>query len=295
MSVHISAGKDVRRGDFFFIDPFEINVKEELRGRHTPPTEEDVISMAHSLMEFGQRQPVECRRIEGNRLQLTLGFTRVAAARLIREGFEGGTDKNFKIKVVLTDANDDLAFQHNVVENAHRNQTSSIDDAFNQARLRDRNGMSDTDIAKLYRCSPATVGNLRKLLGLDKKIQTQIHEGKMSVIAGLDLLELPDDKRQAAVADAVKDNGKVSGAEVRKKVREHILSDDNQPPRPAASRINEPKPKKSKARSIKEIKDFFEAKREATKDKAHKELCTVLLLWINGLRTDESLDEAIFK
>jgi ParB-like chromosome segregation protein Spo0J len=232
MATKVNAG-DVKRGDLLFVDPFEVQVKEELRGRHKPPTEEAVIKMAMSLLEHGQLEPVECRKIENHRLQLTLGFTRTAAVRLIRTGFtdtEGvvhPADKEFRLKVVITDTNDDLAFIRNIVENAHRNATTPMDDAFNQQRLRDKYGKSDADIARLYQYKgQGMVTRLKKLLALDSRFQEMVHVGTLSINGALELLDLPADQRDAALQAATdQDSGKVNATDLRAQVRDRILAD----------------------------------------------------------------------
>lgn len=88
MATKINAGDDAKRKDFWMVDPFQIVVREELGGRRYERDPNDVASLATSMLEYGQRQPIEVRRIEDNRLQAVFGFTRLAAAKLIREGFD---------------------------------------------------------------------------------------------------------------------------------------------------------------------------------------------------------------
>lgn len=232
MATKVNAG-DVKRGDLLFVDPFEIKVVEELRGRHKPPTEEAVIKMAMSILEHGQLEPVECRKIENHRLQLTLGFTRTAAVRLIRTGFtdldgvERPADKEFRLKAVITDTNDDKAFIRNVVENAHRNATTAMDDAFNQDRLRTKYGMNDAEIARLYQYKgQGMVTRLKKLLSLDTRFQDMVHDGTLSINGALELLDLPADQRDSALQAATdQDSGKVNATDLRAQVRDRILAD----------------------------------------------------------------------
>lgn len=234
MATKVNAG-DVKRGDLLFVDPFQVQVKEELRGRHKPPTEEAVIKMAMSIVEFGQEVPVECRKIADHKLQLTLGFTRTAAIRLIRTGFtdlEGVVhepDENFRLKVVITDTNDDMAFIRNIVENAHRNATTAMDDAFNQQRLRDKYAKTNAEIARLYQYKgQGMVTRLKKLLGLDSRFQDMVHEGTLSINGALELLDLPAEDRDAALKAATDtDSGKVNATDLRAQVRDRILADQD--------------------------------------------------------------------
>lgn len=298
MALKINAG-ETKRGDYFFVDPNNVIVKEDLRGRHKPVTDEAIIDMAISFSENGQRQAVECRRVEDQKLQLNLGFTRTNAARLLREGFEheGETyhDPEFMLKVQVVDCNDKEAFINNVVENAHRNQTSDVDDAVNQRRLRDKYGYSDADIARLYRYKNQNkVGRLRQLLQLDDAILDMVHDGRLPTQAALDLLDAPSDERAAIIAEAEKtQDGKVKGSSVRTVVRDHILNDDNKTE--STSDTNEDEaPKGAKPRTLREIRNYFGEWAES-EEPALKRFAKDFLKWANGGSTDKAMDNGMWR
>lgn len=298
MSISISAG-DTKRGDFFFIDPFQIETREELRGRHIPPTADKIVELAVSILAHGQLQPIQCRRMEGNRLLLTLGFTRMAAIRLIRSGFldtEGiqHCDPEIKIKAVVNDANDETAFIQNVVENAHRNETSAIDDAYNQDRLRDRYGKTDAEIARLYQYrSPGKVGQLRQLLTLSGDVQKRVHSGELSMQAALDMRHLPEPEQielaqQKPSASTVRQIVREKSFEQRPTVQDladtmgqmssRILNDDGHGPAPVAPTTASVKPK---ALSMREVREFV-AELQGHDQKRVRALGEALAGWIAG-------------
>jgi ParB/RepB/Spo0J family partition protein len=292
MAATINAG-EVRRGDLWFVDPFQIIVKEELRGRHTPPTEDAILDMAVSIMDNGQQQPVQCRRLPDKRLQLSLGFTRTAAARLIRHGFTDSDgverkDEEFMLQVKITDANDQQAFVNNVIENAHRNQTSPIDDAHNQHKLRETYGYADAQITKLYRYRDENkVGRLRRLLSLPKEVQQMVHGGTMPVKAALELLDLPDDKRDEAIKAATNESGQVVAAKVTQQVREHILSDQEDQSHAGGNGPADDMPKpRYKPLVLAEVRKFYEGLAESD-DAALVEHAKIMLLWIRGQRSNK--------
>ncbi len=274
MALQVNAGSDLKRGDLFGVDPREIDISEELRGRHKPPDEDTIIAMAESMLKYGQRQPVECRRIKPDlTLRLTAGFTRANAARLIVDGFTGPNGvrppvPDFKLKAIVVEGNDADAFLWNVVENAHRNQTSPIDDAHNQRRLRELLMLSDEEIAVLYRCGVPKVEKLRSLLGLPHKIQDQVHDGVLSVQGALDLLELAPEKRAEAVEKATSESGKIVGTKIRDQVRDEHLADEpgkkrgrGRPPKDQSAANGETTADgtasdKKIPRTIKHVKDF---------------------------------------
>ena len=297
MASKINAGEDMKRGDLYFVDPYQIIVKEELRGRSKPPTEEQIIELAESMMNNGQRQPVECRKTSDSRLLLNLGFTRNAAARLIREGFtnfkgEHRQDENFKLKVVISDANDEQAFYNNIVENAHRNATSPIDDAKNQHRMRDQYGKTNEEIAELYRYRDVQkVVRLQRLLALPAELQALVHDGSLPVSGALELLDLPGDKRLQEIKAATAESGKVVGTQVRAQVREHMLNDENREDQIGNS---DKKPNQKKPRSVKELRDFM-AEVETSTNEIDKEFAKSVKLWLSGARKDKFLMDAIIK
>lgn len=303
MATKIDAG-DVKRSDLYMVDPFQVIVKEELRGRHVPPTDEVIVNMALSMSTHGQHQAVQCRKINDNKLLLILGFTRTAAARLIRTGFtnpetgEEVKDEQFKLKVVLTDANDQKAFLNNIVENAHRNNTSHIDDAHNQHRLRDAYGYSETEIANLYQYKDASkVSRLRKLLQLPNKAQMLIHTDKLSMQAALDILDIVDDAARNEALEKVyadiETNGKANTSEVRSMVRQHHLNDDDKEDN-GQNESDEESPKvKAKPLSSREVRGFWEGVAKEHLDDAVKAFAKTHLLWLSGRRSDKTMSKAI--
>lgn len=297
----IEAGEDVRRAELFFVDPYQVTVKEELRGRMIAPSAEAIIEMAMSIYDNQQRQPVECRRVGvDKRLQLTLGFTRTAACRLIRDGFTGTdgierVDANFMLKVLVVDCNDEQALKNNIVENAHRNWTTDIDDAHNQNMLREKYGYSNEDIAKLYQQkTTAKVIRLQGLLQLTKEEQLLVHEGKLSTTAALDLLPLDAEKRTEIIQSLQGEDGKIKGSAIADQVRDHILadnevSDDDSTVMTKAERQETPKPK-FKPRTVKNIRDFFEeVKSVEDTDPAVKKFAEGMLKWVGGRVTDKTM------
>lgn len=305
MAMKINAGDDIRRGDIYLVNAFEILVREDLRGRHTAPSPEQIVSLATSMHEHGQKQPVECRRVQDNRLLLVSGFTRNAAARLIREGFtdsEGAYRQkpDFLLKCLIVDCNDQESLISNIVENTHRNQTSPIDDAFNQRRMRQDYGFEDQEIARLYRWDAAKVSRYRKLLALSPEVQLQVHRREITVTAALVVADIPEPEQAKAIEAARALNGKATAAEVKNAAREqvnekilrdakngeeaqlHLQSASGTPAAPAT-----PRPK---ARSVKEVRSYFET---APIEPAQKTFAAALIAYIDGTLSDEAMTAAM--
>ena len=199
MAIKINAG-DVGRGDVFFIDPQEIIVDEKLNGRWEPHDEAAITSLAKSFEEEGQLQPVQVRRVADNRVQLVMGYRRHAA---VVEFNRLHPDKPMKLKAIVVTINNEEAFRRNIVENRERQETTPIDDAFNQRRLRDDYGWTDTKIAEFYGLTPPYVGLLKKLLTLPTATQKLVHSRQLSVKAGLRRsTELTPEQQQQAIEPA---------------------------------------------------------------------------------------------
>jgi ParB/RepB/Spo0J family partition protein len=291
MATALNAG-DVRRGeDMFKIEPQFIVVNEADRGRAFAPSEDKILRRAYSMFKEGQKTPCEGRKIDENRVRLNAGFTRHAASMLIREGFEYEGewchDPEFRLKVILSRGNEEEAFKSNVIENLERNETSPIDDAHNQERFRDRYGWADDEIARFYGVSTAQVQRLSKLLSLSRQQQQLVHEGKLTLTAALDILDMPEDKRDELIKAAVKDDGTVETKTVRNIVRDHHLRNEGNLPEP---QDGEKAPKRVlKSRTLTDVKEFLHA--ETLVDAPQSTLAKALLAYIKGEITTEKMQE----
>ena len=294
MASEINVAEKYGRSDCFTVSPFDVIVREELRGRRIAPTDEQIIEMAVSLKRYGLRQPVECRKLPDNRLLLVSGFTRTAAARLLREGFtdadgEHHQEPEFQLKAMLSKCNDREAYIRCVVENAHRNATSPIDDAYNQERLRDQHGLTNAEIAKLYRySSPGKVLQLETMLTLAPAIQDLVHTGELAMASALEVATLPEPD-QVKVVEKIAANGRrVTAPKAREAVREHILRDTADAPAPTGP--DALTPPTAKPRSMRELRSWLATD---PADAPQRTFAAVLLAWLAGTATDAALTQAL--
>jgi ParB-like chromosome segregation protein Spo0J len=292
---------EAKRTDIYAVHPYDLKLKEELRGRKIPPTEEQIKDMALSLLEYGQEQPIQGRRMTDGTIFVNAGFTRTAAGRLIVDGFtdnygvEHPADPDFKIQVRLVNCNDKQAFFNNIVENAHRNETSPLDDAYNHERCRQQHGMSDAEITRMYRYrDPNKVGRLKKLLLLKDEIQKLVHFGRMGVQAAIDLLDVDEQAQDAIVEAAKTKDGKINGAAIREEIRESQLKDENADPEKHKGKMDVPEDgKRYKALSLKEIKSYFGSVKDYSDDEEIVKFAKVVLAFIEGKKSKKSMDNAI--
>jgi len=283
MAIQVKTEEKVTRGDMLGVSPFDVVVKPELRGRHVAPDHAVIVERALSMLEYGQLQPVTARRDSEKRIVITAGFTRTEAAQLIRTGFEFEgqqyQDENFKLQVRIIECNDEDAFKQNVVENAHRNETSPVDDAHNQNRLRTQYNMNDAAISRLYGYTNQNkVGRLRKLLMLSTEQQAMVHKGTLTVKAALELLEVSEEDRSEVLAGATSEEGGVDVNEITEKAREA---------RAARGQHT--------TRTIKEIRAFFETAKGESLSPDIREFSKSFLAYLNGKKGAQSLENAIDK
>jgi len=314
MAMKLNAG-EVGRADYFFIDPEQIVVVEKLNGRAWPHDEESVASMAKSFEEDGgQLQPVQVRRIAGNKVQLVLGYRRYNAALLYNKLHP---DKPMKLKAIVLQINDEEALRRNIIENHERKETTPIDDAFAQRRLREDYGWPDTRIAEFYRCCPPYVGTLKKLLTLPTKVQRLVHGRELSVQAATSLADLPPDEQaqvlasllpgeQPAVAPMTTDQPPAQDQSVGE---QPPIASAGEPPAPVpqaeakqetlsqavTKKVREAKVAKGgkQARSLKEVRSFFEELTGPGEKPGVKKLAELVVKFIQGQLLDKTMTRHI--
>lgn len=184
------------------VSPGKLHFRDSaLLGRSRPVADEEVIALADSMNPAaggsGQQQPIQVRpmQTEGE-YEVIFGNTRKRAADLIVAGYKSNDGKervaqpNFTLRCEVVEVDDKTAFERVVVENAHRNQTSPIDNAINQQILREQYQLSDVAIAKLYGYAhSASVHRLKKLLTLPNDLQDRVHDGRLTLNAAVELCE----------------------------------------------------------------------------------------------------------
>ena len=271
MAIQLNAG-EIGRADLFSILPENIVVNEADNGRAVPHSPEEIEALAHSILTYGQQQPVVVRRVEDKKVALVSGYGRYKAVKHINSVLR--PDSPVKLQCKVVDCNPEEAFVRNLVENIERAATTPVDDAHNQRRLREEFGWPEQRIAEFYKRSVAYISQLRKTLQLSQPIQQAVAAGKMAVSAAIDLAELPEAARQEAVADATnRTTGKVDSGVIRKKVRDRKIENGQ-----------------AKGRTLKEVRTFFEKQDEPA---PVRELAESILDFLAGKITDRQMRDAV--
>ena len=295
MAIKINAG-DVGRGDVFYIDPHEIIVDEKLNGRWEPHDEEAVKALAKSYEEEGQLQAVQVRKVADNRVQLVMGYRRHAAAV---EFNKRHPDKPMKLKAVVVTINDEEAFRRNIVENRERRETTPIDDAYNQRRLRENFGWNDTRIAAFYGVTAPYVGLLKKLLSLPTDTQKLVHGRQLSVKAAAALTELTPEEQQKALepmpelAPVQVDSAQVDSAPVQSTEATPVAAANLSSRVVKAVRAAKIEKGGKQARSLAEVRKFFEGLTGPGEKAQMKALAEVMLKFIQGRLADKTMEHKL--
>jgi ParB family transcriptional regulator, chromosome partitioning protein len=271
MAMQLNAG-EIGRADLFSILPENIVVNEADNGRAIPHSPEEIEALANSILSYGQQQPVVVRRVEDRKVALVSGYGRYKAVRHINAVLR--PDSPVKLQCKVVDCNPEEAFVRNIVENNERAATTPVDDAHNQRRLREEFGWTEQRIAEFYKRSVAYISQLRKTLQLPQPVQQAVAAGNLAVSAAIDLVELPEAARQEVVAEATdRATGRVDSRVIRKKVRDKKIENGQ-----------------AKARTLKEVRTFFEAQDEPGQI---RELAESILDFLAGKITDGQMRQAL--
>jgi ParB/RepB/Spo0J family partition protein len=280
MATKLNAGEYVV-SQMFCIDPQNVEMSLDLNGRAFPHDEEAIKNRCDSYEKVGQLQPVVVRKINEHKVQLVAGYCRYGAAV---EYNKRHPDKPMLLKCVLSNMNEEEAFQANIVENRERVETSPVDDAFNQRRLRDKFQWSDTKIAEFYKCHQSYVSQLKKLLMLETKYQMMVHNKTFALTAALALADLSPSEREAAIA-------KGSTVETTTATGEVVTTTTTPTTESVTKAVREKKIEqgKSQARSLKEVKEFFEGITGPAENPEVKKLAENVLDFIKGKITEKAM------
>lgn len=274
----LNAG-EVGRTDVFHIAPEELILVEEDNSRQVSHTKEQIESLANSLIgPSGQLQPILARRLTGageNKVKVVAGFGRTKAALYVNKVLR--PDNPIKLLVRVLDMSPEEALVRSIEENIARAETTPIDDAYAQRKLREF-GWSEQKIADFYQKSVAYIGQLRKTLELSTDLKQEIIEGNLPISAAITLTEIPEEERAAVVAEAKDGAGKVNTETINRKVRDRKIEQG-----------------KGKGRSLKEIKAFFEATTGPAETLAVRELSKKIVAFIAGKISDKVMTNALQK
>jgi len=155
--------------------------------------EEELAALAESVREVGILQPVLVRSV-GDGFELIAGERRWRAAR--RVGLQ-------QIPALVRDTDDASALEHALVENVHRADLNSIEEAAAYQQLVEDFGLTHEEVAARVGRSRATVSNTLRLLQLPPTVQRMVRDRALSMGHARALLGTPDRALQEQLAKRI--------------------------------------------------------------------------------------------
>lgn len=223
----MNATIDVKRTDLLKINPADINVNEGLNARKFGHTPSGIKILADSIARYGQKQPVSIRNIGNGQYELVTGYGRHSAVTLInndsdlRELANLGDSEFLRLEAKPTRANDTQVFVDSIIENAHRNETSPVDDAHNIKRLIEEYGFSWDQVADIYPFDVAWAKRIyKKILVLSENLQKLVHSRQLPIGVAMSLSEIPEEQRAEVVKSATDESGNVKSSTVTSAIRD---------------------------------------------------------------------------
>ncbi len=197
--------KGTRTSEYRFL-PEQIEILPEMNGRHELPDIEWLIESM--LRPHGQIQPVSIRRTGGKPV-LCAGFSRWRAAVAINT--RKLTEKPFELRCTYTALTEKQAFMANIEENRVRNATTPMDDAYNVQRLINVYGMTEEEVAGLYREKLSWIKGRLQLIELIPDAEKALNEGRFVGSAAKTIAKLSTEQQRAVL----KTEGKITAKDVR--------------------------------------------------------------------------------
>ncbi len=177
--------------------------------------------LAASIASRGVIQPVIVRPAGGGRYQLVAGERRWRAAQKAQL---------HEIPAIIRELDDREVTALALIENIQREDLNPVEEARAYHRLSDRDGMAQSEIARLVDKSRSHVTNLMRLLALPQPVLTLVEKGDLSMGHARALINCPDAEAIAERTVAKK----LSVRDVEKLVRKQAAGESAQPARRVA-------------------------------------------------------------
>ena len=221
-------GADKPSAETSHVQSLELNVCDIDNNPFQPRrrfNEVEIASLAESIREHEQLQPILVRRV-GGRYQLISGERRLRAT--IHAGFT-------TIRAELREADDRLVAELAIVENLQRKDLDAIEKAMSFRRYIDEHECTQEDLAKRLKIDRSTIANLMRLLELPEQLQSWVQNEKITAGHARTLLPLGDESQQLEFARQIIDES-WTVRETERRVAAHLLEEDAINPSAKANR-----------------------------------------------------------
>jgi ParB/RepB/Spo0J family partition protein len=291
-------------------DPKDIVVDHEANSRASLHTDEDVDKMAKSFEDQGQLDAVLVRENEEGKPELVAGYLRYSAAVKFNKD---NPDKPMKLECKFVKRNTEESFLTDVITNLRRKNTTPVDDAAAQKRMREEMGKSDKWIANFYGISQGYVSQLKNVYNLSDDARERLHGDEFSWNVALllakestedqdEIIKLALAEREDEWADTKEGKkgkefpGTVDTDSVKSAIRtfhakDEATDDDETPddedgPEDEGSEDDEgdetPTKEPKVTRSLKNVKDFFLEQSGPGETENMRRLCAIMADLFDG-------------
>lgn len=178
---------------------------------------EEIASLAASLQEHAQLQPILVRR-DGQRYQLISGERRLRAA--IHAGLP-------TVRAEIREADDRLVAELALIENLQRKDLNAVEKAISFRNYINQHACTQDELAGRLKLDRSTIANLMRLLELPEPILNAIQADELTAGHGRALLPLGDESEQVKVARLIQDE-KWSVRQTEQWVQERIREEDEE-------------------------------------------------------------------
>ena len=173
----------------------EIEIPENLQ--RTRVNEKAIASLADSIERIGLINPVVVRTIAGG-FELVAGYRRyLAHLRLKREW----------IRANVTLLAEDAADQITLDENLERDDVSVVDEALWIGRLKEKENLSDAELARKLGKSAGWIAGRLAVLEWPEAVLSGLAEGDFSLAVARELAKCEDEEEIARLAVLIRENG----------------------------------------------------------------------------------------
>ena len=160
--------------------------------------EEALKELSSSIKEIGILQPPVVRRISGGRYELIMGERRLRAAKIAGLA---------KIPVIIRETNDTELLREALVENIHRSNLNSLEEAAAYNQMLTDFGLTHDELASKLGKSRPVITNTLRLLNLPTSVQKRLAAGTLSMGHARALLGLSDPVEIERIATKIINEG----------------------------------------------------------------------------------------
>ncbi len=164
----------------------KVSVSQLQPGQYQPRqqfNDESLQELADSIKVQGIVQPIIVRPIGADKYEIIAGERRWRASKL------AGLDK---VPVVIRQADSQATLAMALIENIQREDLNPIETAIGLKRLLQEFDLTQQSVADAVGRSRAAVSNLLRLLKLPQDIQTNLHDGLLSMGHARAIISLPE-------------------------------------------------------------------------------------------------------